>query len=64
MRRCSRALAAGTRDARLWYHAGVIAAALGRTDEARTNLERALALGPALDPAARDRAQQTLDGLR
>jgi tetratricopeptide (TPR) repeat protein len=58
------ALAAGTQDARLWYHAGVIAAALGRTDEARTNLERALALGPALDPDARDRAQQTLDGLR
>jgi tetratricopeptide (TPR) repeat protein len=58
------ALAAGTRDARLWYHAGVIAAALGRTDEARTNLDRALALGPALDPDARERAQQTLDGLR
>ena len=58
------ALTAGTQDARLWYHAGVIAAALGRTDEARTSLERALALGPALDPAARDRAQQTLDGLR
>ena len=58
------ALAAGTQDARLWYHAGVIAAALGRTDEARTNLDRALALGPALDPAARDRAQQALDGLR
>ena len=58
------ALAAGTQDARLWYHAGVIAAALGRTDEARTTLERALALGPALDPAARDRAQLTLDGLR
>jgi tetratricopeptide (TPR) repeat protein len=58
------ALSEGTRDARLWYHAGVIAAALGRSDEARTNLERALALGPALDPDARERAQQTLDGLR
>ncbi|HET7831247.1 MAG TPA: tetratricopeptide repeat protein [Candidatus Limnocylindrales bacterium] len=58
------ALAAGTQDARLWYHAGVIDAALGRTDEARRTLERALALGPALDPVARDRAQRTLDGLR
>ena len=62
MRRCASALAAGTQDARLWYHAGVIAAALGRTDEARTHLERALALGPALDPVARDRAQQTPGG--
>jgi tetratricopeptide (TPR) repeat protein len=58
------ALARGTRDARLWYHAGVIDAALGRTEDARLHLERALAFGPALDPAARERAQQTLDGLR
>jgi tetratricopeptide (TPR) repeat protein len=58
------ALAAGTRDARLWYHAGVIAAELGRTDEARAYLQDALALGPALEPAARARATATLGSLR
>jgi len=58
------ALAAGTEDARLWYHAGVIDAALGRGDEARVYLEQALELGPALDPVSRDRAQQALDGQR
>ena len=36
------ALAAGTQDARLWYHAGLIALANGRPDEAATDLrERA-----------------------
>jgi tetratricopeptide (TPR) repeat protein len=58
------ALAAGTRDARLWYHAGLIAAANGRTDEARGDLTRALALGPALDPMQRARATAALTGLR
>ncbi|HEY3334522.1 MAG TPA: hypothetical protein VGK16_04725 [Candidatus Limnocylindrales bacterium] len=58
------ALAAGTRDARLWYHAGVIAAELGRADEARTYLEDALALGAALDPVARARAERVLGSLR
>jgi tetratricopeptide (TPR) repeat protein len=58
------ALAEGTQDARLWYHAGVIASELGRVDEARRYLSDALALGPALDPAARERAQATLDSLR
>src|SRR4051794_3660011 len=42
------ALTAGTRDARLWYHAGVIAAKNGQTEQARTFLTDALALGPAL----------------
>lgn len=58
------ALAAGTQDARLWYHAGVIAAQLGRAEEARTYLGDALALGPALDPLARARAQAVLGSLR
>jgi hypothetical protein len=58
------ALAAGTRDARLWYHAGLIAAANGRTADARAHLADALALGPALDPVARARAATTLEGLR
>jgi Flp pilus assembly protein TadD len=59
-----RAVAAGTRDARLWYHAGVIASELGRVEEARRYLGDALALGPALDPAARLRAQAILAALR
>jgi len=57
------ALAAGTQDARLWYHAGLIAAANGKVEEARTNLERALALGPALDTLSRSRAQDALAAL-
>ena len=54
------ALAANTADPRLWYHAGLIAAANGRTDEAKTNLDRALALGPALDTLSRSRAEAML----
>ena len=56
-RRCSRALAAGTKDARLWYHAGLIAAGQravgGGVDVPRPTRSR---LGPALDPVARQRA--------
>ena len=40
------ALRLGTHDARLYYHAGMIAHALGDTDRARTYLTRALALNP------------------
>ena len=58
------ALAAGTHDAKLWYHAGLIAAANGRTDEARSELSQALALGAALDPMQRARATAALAGLR
>jgi len=54
------ALAAGTRDARLWYHAGVVEAANGDTLNAREHLTAALALGAALDPTARDRATAVL----
>ena len=45
------ALAAGTKDARLWYHAGLIAARqrTSRRGRAPTSAAR-LALGPALDP--------------
>ncbi|MEP7382775.1 MAG: hypothetical protein ABI910_13885 [Gemmatimonadota bacterium] len=41
------ALRAGTEDAVLWYHAGVIAAAVGDGAGARLHLERAIALNPA-----------------
>ena len=62
-RRCRRrrspmqsALTAGTRDARLWYHAGLIALANGRSAEAATSLRERSPSGPALDPVARARA--------
>ena len=58
------ALAAGTKDARLWYHAGLIALANGRPDEAATDLRSALALGPALDPMSRARATDALATIR
>jgi tetratricopeptide (TPR) repeat protein len=58
------ALAVGTRDARLWYHAGLIAAANGDAATARGLLLDALALGPALDPVARTRAESSLETLR
>jgi len=40
------ALRLGTQDARLFYHAGMIAHALADADQARTHLARALALNP------------------
>jgi tetratricopeptide (TPR) repeat protein len=40
------ALRPGTRDARLYFHAGLIHHALGHADEARDYLERALATNP------------------
>ncbi|HEY6570493.1 MAG TPA: tetratricopeptide repeat protein [Candidatus Limnocylindrales bacterium] len=58
------ALTAGTRDARLWYHAGLIALANGRPAEAATSLQSALALGPALDPVARARAADAMATIR
>jgi tetratricopeptide (TPR) repeat protein len=57
------ALAAGTRDAKLWYHAGVVEAANRETVAAREHLSGALALGPALDPVSRDRAATILAAL-
>ena len=57
------ALHVGTQDARLFYHAGMIDAALGRTADARTMLGRALALDPSFDPFQAARARETLAGL-
>ena len=56
----SRALGFGTRDAKLLYHAGMIAGALGQTDRARTFLEDSLALDPSFDPLQVARARATL----
>ena len=55
-----KAMALGTHDALLDYHAGMIAAALGRTTEARTLLQRALDRNPGFDPLQATRARATL----
>jgi tetratricopeptide (TPR) repeat protein len=47
------ALAAGTEDPRLWYHAGVVAAAGGRHAEARDWLAKAQAADQVLLPSLR-----------
>lgn len=57
------ALALGTRDARLLYHAGMISAALGDDDRARDELRAALDLNPHFDPLQSARAADTLEGL-
>jgi tetratricopeptide (TPR) repeat protein len=44
------AAANGAEDARLIFHKGAIELAQGRTDAGRADLQRALALGPAIDP--------------
>jgi len=44
------ALRLGTQDAKLFYHAGMIARALGDASPARNFLQRALSLNPEFDP--------------
>jgi tetratricopeptide (TPR) repeat protein len=44
------ALKLGTRDAKLFYHAGMIARAAGQKDAAHDYLKRALTLNPQFDP--------------
>ncbi len=56
----TRALALGTRDALLFYHAGMIAAQRGDRDRARQLLTDALALNPGFDPRQAAVARQTL----
>jgi tetratricopeptide (TPR) repeat protein len=57
-----RALATGTIDARILYHAGAIAIARGDVTTGRGLIARALELGPALDPADRSAAEALLAG--
>jgi tetratricopeptide (TPR) repeat protein len=54
------ALALGTRNAKLLYHAGMIEAALGNDAEARQYLEEALATDPSFDPLAVRTARTTV----
>jgi len=58
------ALAFGTKDALLDYHAGAIAAAVGDSARARTFLQAALAIPGGLDPLALSRATAALAALR
>jgi tetratricopeptide (TPR) repeat protein len=59
----TRALAFGTRDARLLYHAGMIALAIGQTDRARAFLTDSVALDPSFDPLQVARAREALASL-
>lgn len=59
----ARALALGTRDAMLFYHAGMIARALGDTALARARLDTALAINPYWDPTQPGEARALLDSL-
>jgi tetratricopeptide (TPR) repeat protein len=58
------ALALGTKDALLYYHAGMIAAKVGDRAKAISYLDAALALNPHFDPLQAPIARQTLDQLR
>lgn len=57
------ALRLGTRDARLFYHAGLIAQAANDSQAAREFLKRALALSPQFDPLQATKAKQALAAL-
>jgi tetratricopeptide (TPR) repeat protein len=59
-----KALALGTRDAQLYYHAGMIALELGDKLQARQYLEQALAINPHFSILYADEARRTLEGLQ
>jgi tetratricopeptide (TPR) repeat protein len=58
------ALAQGTQDATLFYHAGMIARDTGEPAAAQDYLRRALAIAPSFDHLAPAIARATLDSLR
>ena len=58
------ALRLGTRDARLFYHAGMIKKALGDRSQARKYLRSALSLNPQFDLIQAGIAKTTLEELR
>ena len=59
----NKAMALGTRDARLLYHAGMIAAALHDGQRARVLLTSSLDLEASFDPLQAQRARETLAAL-
>jgi tetratricopeptide (TPR) repeat protein len=56
----TRALALGTQDPKLLYHAGMIELAVGRTSAGKAHLDAALALNPAFDPLGARAAREAL----
>jgi tetratricopeptide (TPR) repeat protein len=58
-----KALALGTPDPRLWYHAGMISAGLGDGGRARDELTRALTLSPRFDVLQAEEAQRVLTAI-
>jgi len=56
------ALRLGTRDARLFYHAGLVAKAAGDRVAAHDYLEKALTLNPKFDPLQSEFAKTEFDG--
>lgn len=58
------ALEVGTRDPLVLYHAGAIAQALNKREDAKRLLTQALAINPAFDPIAARDAKQALTQLR
>jgi hypothetical protein len=58
----ARARVSGSVDARILYHAGAIAVAGADTAGGRALVQRALDLGPALDPLERHDAEALLAG--
>ncbi len=59
----ARALSLGTRDAMLYFHAGMIDRSLGDTASARARLETALAINPSWHPSQPAEARAVLDSL-
>lgn len=58
------ALKLGTKDAKLFYHAGMISKAAGDNKAAKDYLERALKLNPKFDPLQAPIAENTLASLK
>jgi tetratricopeptide (TPR) repeat protein len=58
------ALALGTRDAMLFFHAGMIERALGEDKAAAGHLRTALEINPYWDPFQPEQARSVLDSLR
>ena len=62
-RMMEKAMSLGTQDARLYYHAGMIARAMGNDEAARNWLEKALAVNPGFSVLGADEARRTLQML-
>jgi tetratricopeptide (TPR) repeat protein len=58
------AMSLGTRDARLYYHAGMIAHAAGNDEQAGQWLEQALKISPQFSILGADEARRTLQALQ